>query len=78
MDYCLIVWCSSPLVHSLFLAEKRAACIILDIKDIMYPSREMFSKQKWMPITDFSKYRKAITVFKIINNLTPRYMSDMF
>ncbi len=38
----------------------------------------MFSKLKWMPITDRIKYRKAIMVFKSINNLAPRYMSDMF
>ncbi len=52
--------------------------IISDIKDTMYPSREMFSKLKWMPITDRIKYRKAIMVFKSINNLSPRYMSDLF
>ncbi len=31
-----------------------------------------------MPITDRIKYHKAIKVFKSINNLAPRYMSDMF
>ncbi len=64
------------LIHSLLLAQKRAARIILDIKDTMYPSREMFSKLKWMPITD--QYHKAIMVFKSIKNLAPRYMSEMF
>ncbi len=44
----------------------------------MYPGRDMFSKLKWMPIIDRIKYRKAIMVFKSINNLVPRYMSDMF
>ncbi len=38
----------------------------------------MFSKLKWMSITDCNKYRKATMVFKSINNLAPRYMSDMF
>ncbi len=74
MDYCSIIWGSSPHVHSLLLAQKRAAHIS-DIKDAIYPSREMFSKLKWMPITDRIKYRKAIMVFKSINNLEPRYMS---
>ncbi len=31
-----------------------------------------------MPITDCIKYRKVIMVFKSINNMAPRYMSDMF
>ncbi len=31
-----------------------------------------------MPITDRIKYRKVIMAFKSINNLEPRYMSDMF
>ncbi len=57
---------------------KRAALIILDIKDTMYPSRQTFSKRKWMPITDSINYPKAIMAFKSINNLAPRYMSDMF
>ncbi len=78
MDYCSIIWGSSPLVHSILLAQKKAARIILDIKDTMYPSREMFSKLKWMPITDRIKYCKAVMVFKSINNLPPRYMSHMF
>ncbi len=43
MDYCSIIWGSSPHGHSLLPAQKRAACIKLDITDIMYPSREMFS-----------------------------------
>ncbi len=78
MDYFSIIWGSSTHVHSLLLAQTRAAHIILDIKDTMYPSRVMFSKLKWMPITDRIKYRKAIMVFKSINNLAPRYLSNMF
>ncbi len=78
IDYCSIIWGSSPNIHSLLLARKRAARIILDIKDTMYPSREMFSKLKWMPITDHIKYHKASMVFRSINNLALRYMSDMF
>ncbi len=35
MDYCSIIWGSSPHVHSLLLAQKRAARIILDIQDTM-------------------------------------------
>ncbi len=50
MDNCSIIWGSSPHVHSLLLAQKRASRIILDIKDTMYPSREMFSKLKWIYI----------------------------
>ncbi len=40
-------------------------------------SPNMFSKLKWMPITDRIKYCKVIMVFKGINNLAPRYMSDI-
>ncbi len=40
MDYCSIIWGNSPHVHSLLLAQKRAARIILDIKDTMYPIRD--------------------------------------
>ncbi len=44
MDYCSIICGSYSHVHSLLLVQKRAAGIILDIKDTMYPrlSREMF------------------------------------
>ncbi len=56
MDYCLIIWDSSPHVHSLLFAPERAVHIILDIKDTMYPTREIFSKLKWIPITEGIKY----------------------
>ncbi len=42
MDYYSLICGRSP--HSLLLARKRAMHIILDIKDTMYPSREMFLK----------------------------------
>ena len=78
MDYCSILWDNSRCVHILSLAQKRAARIILDNNDYQYPSKEMFSQLKWMPIRDRFNYRKAIMVFKSRNKLTPVYMTEMF
>ena len=42
MDYCSIVWGSSPHVKKINLAKKRAARLILDIMDNRYLSKDMF------------------------------------
>ena len=59
MDYCSIVWGSSPHIKKIVLTQKRAARVILDIRDNCYPSKDMFLALKWMPIVDRIDYRKS-------------------
>ena len=66
-----IVWGSSPHIKKIVLTQKTAARVILDITDNCYPSKDMFLALKWMSIVDRIDYRKAIMVYKSLNDLGP-------
>ena len=78
LDYCSIIWGNSPHVNKLYKAQKRAARVILNVHDYNTPSADMFKTLNWMPLPDRIKYRKACMVYKSLNDLAPKYMSDMF
>ncbi len=78
IDYSAIIWGSSPHTQNLLLAQKRAAYVILDIKDIYHHSKDMLFSLKLMPIRDRIKFCKTIMLYKSVNDLTPNYMKDMF
>ncbi len=63
--------------QNLLLAQKRAARVILDIKDIYHHSKDMFFSLKWMPIHDRIKFRKASMVYKSVNDLAPKDILHM-
>ena len=52
-----------------------AARIILNEQTVMTPSIVLFNKLKWMPMPDYFVYRKAILIFKSLNQLVPEYLS---
>ena len=56
---------------------KRAARIILQCA-FLTPSADMFSKLNWLSYSERVKYRKATLVFKCVNRMTPRYMTNLF
>ena len=74
MYYCSIVWGCSPHIKKIVLTQKRAARVILDTRDNCYPSKDMFLALKWMPIVDRIDCRKAIMVYKSLNDQCPEYM----
>ncbi len=41
-------------------------------------SKDMFFSLKWMLIHDKTKFRKGTMIYKSFNDLTPKYMKDMF
>ena len=57
--------------------QKRAARSILD-KPIETPSVELFSELKWMMFPDRVIYQKAMLMYKIMHNLAPSYLSNIF
>ena len=57
--------------------QKRAARSILD-KPIETPSEELFAELKWMIFPERVMYQKAILMYKIMHNLTPAYLTNMF
>ena len=65
------------LMTSIIKFQKRAARSILD-KPIETPSEELFAELKWMTFPERVMYQKAILMYKIMHNLTPAYLTNMF
>ena len=74
LDFCVTIWGSSTclLLDRLLKFQKHAARIILD-KDFDAPSAELFQSLRWMTIYERIEYKKAILVFKSLNNTAPEY-----
>ncbi len=77
LDYCSIIWGNSPHINKLLKVKKRAARVILDVRDFQTPSSEMFKSLNWMPLRDRVIYRKACMMYKSLKGLAPVYMSEM-
>ena len=79
LDYCCSVWgnANTELMTSIIKFQKRAARSILD-KPIETPSEELFVELKWMTFPERVMYQKAILMYKIMHNLTPAYLTNMF
>ena len=79
LDYCCTVWgnCSQHLLQEMMKFQKRAARVILD-KDYDTPSTELFRLLGWMKFDERVKFKKALLVYKSLNNKCPEYMSNMF
>ncbi len=75
MDFCSNVW------GNLFLAQKRVAQTILDIKGKAIRSSEnrthnlqLLSHLNWMYIPERINYRQVTMISKSINGLAPQYV----
>ena len=79
LDYCCTIWgnCSDKLSETILKFQKRAARIILD-KDYNSPSEELFKELRWMTFQERIKYKKAILVYKSLNNVCPEYLQTKF
>jgi len=74
IDYCCTIWgnCSQQLLDRVLKFQKRAARIILD-KDYNEPSYNLFKELRWMTFSDRIEYKKAILIFKSLNEICPSY-----
>ena len=79
IDYCCTVWgnTNSNLTNSMIQFQKKAARIILD-KNIDSPSSELFAELNWLTFPDIVDYQKAVLMYKIMNNLTPNYLNELY
>ena len=76
-NYCCTIWSnckSANNLNKIFKLQKRAARIILNVRNAMTPSNTLFDKLRWMPMPDYFVYRKAVLVFKSLHQLTPEYL----
>ena len=56
--------------------QKRAARIILKA-DFLTRSEGMFAELGWQPVEKRIMYNKAVLIYKVLNNLTPEYLSKL-
>ena len=63
-------------LHKLCKVQNRAARVILN-RNFYTPTTEMMQQLRWMPLSDYFKYRINILVFKVLHGLTPDYF-DVF
>ena len=77
IDYCCSVWgnSSKEYIEKILKFQKRAARIILD-KDYDAPSAVLFTQLRWMTIYQRIEYKKALLVYKSINDHSPVYLSN--
>ena len=79
LDYGCLIWgrCSTSNTNRLIKLQKRAARIILKV-DLMTPSKQMFSELKWLPFPERVKYHTRVMMYKILNNMAPDYLRQLF
>ena len=78
IDFCNIVWGSSSEANKLkiFRLQKRACRVILDYN--VENSNEAMSSLKILSIYDRLYLRKAKFMFKVYNNIIPKYITENF
>ena len=77
-DYGCILWSRTSALNTtrLLKLQKRAARIILGV-DIMTPSEEMFKDLQWLSFPDRLHYHTCLLVYKALNGLAPKYLSNL-
>ena len=77
--YCCIVWdsISETQIVNLQKLQNRTARIITGAS-CLQRSSDVLCKLGWMKLETMRKRQKAILMFKILNGLTPPYLSGMF
>ena len=77
--YCCIVWDSISETQTVNLQklQNRAARIITGAS-YSQRSSDVLCELGWMTLETMRKHQKAILMFKILNGLTPPYLSEMF
>ena len=62
-------------VDRLFKLQKRAARIILEVRDVLTPTHTILRQLKWMPLLDYFIFRKLILTFKVLHQMSPEYLN---
>ena len=72
-DYCSPIWAkSNKHVNRLYVLQKRAAKLILEVKH-KTNTKWVFKTLNWLPIKLRTEYHEAILLYKILNGLAPPY-----
>ena len=74
--YCCTVWDSIGETQTKSL--QNCAARIITGASYLIRSNDVLDQLGWLNLAEQRQYQKAIMMFKIINGLTPSYLSDMF
>ena len=74
-DYCSVVWdtCGVTEKEKLQVLQSRSAKII-NGTSYYSSATEALAQLNWDPVEDRFKYNELITMYKVINELTPSYL----
>ena len=75
LDNCCTVWGNSNnnLTNTLVKFKKEQQDRSIDTR-----SADLFAELNWMTFPERVKYQKAVLMFKIMNNLTPSYLNNLY
>ena len=76
IDYCNTIWGLSPHVKRVHILQKNALRLIMDVPRLTH-SAPLFKQCKVMPIHQRVQYRSAVMMYKMLNDLTPAYMTEL-
>ena len=78
-NYCCLVWdgLSETLSNKLQRLQNRAARVITGLPYTVR-STEIRKQLGWSSLSEMRSQQKAIMMYKIVNDLAPSYMADMF
>ena len=76
IDYCLNIWgkTNNVKINRVLKIQKRSARIILNAT-LDTRSISLFSHLKWMTVQQRTNYQNSILIYKIMNGLTPPYLT---
>jgi hypothetical protein len=79
--YCSSVWSlpsNNADIDRLFKLQKRAARILLGIRDLQLATSTLLQRLKWLPIAEYHRYKKATLTFKLLHDVCPNSLQNTF
>ena len=78
-DFCCSIWggCNKVLLAKLRRLHKFAAYQVLCINSL-HSYKNLIARLQWLTVDERIQYRKAISMYKIMNGLAPAYLRDLF
>ena len=78
LDYCCPIWGRNTKrkLPEIAMLQKKAACIIL-VASVRTPSKDLFTNFNWLNFGNRRNHQTALLIYKSMNNLTPKYITDI-
>ena len=77
IDYCSTVWGHASNKDKILKLQKRALRLVYNVPPRAHTD-ELFKNAKWLSYHDRLKYRTAIQMYKIMHDMAPGYLKDLF